>query len=268
MSDDSGNDRSQKTVAELLALHGNSADSGRRRRRAAERDENSPDQQPGISDTAPQAIIDRVHSGGAAEAATEAPAEAPAEASAEAEPEQSSGAERSAAPQQHAESESGTPQQSPARMSQQPPRQQRQPSPQPNRPSSRPDYSAPQQQPAQSPQQPPRPEAQQPSQQVQQQSPQPPQPPQPQQQNRPPKQQASQPLARPWGGRRGPLRPARRPESEPSTDQFPALGACPETAGSPDAPEGQSAAAQQQPGPQVPAGAPPAGLAKWRNRRR
>src|SRR5699024_3222639 len=137
MSDDTGNDRSQKTVAELLALHGNSADSGRRRRRAAERDENSPDQQPGISDTAPQAIIDRVHGGGVSEAATDAPAEA--------EPEQSSGAEHSAAPQQHSEPESGTPQQSPPRMSQQSSRQQRQPSPQPNRQSSRPDYSTPQQ---------------------------------------------------------------------------------------------------------------------------
>ncbi|TNC28550.1 hypothetical protein [Amycolatopsis alkalitolerans] len=66
MSRESGQDRSQKTVAELLALHGGNVEGRRRHRRAAEEDD---EQQPngaaprrarGATDTGPQAIIDRV----------------------------------------------------------------------------------------------------------------------------------------------------------------------------------------------------------------
>ncbi|RZQ64310.1 hypothetical protein [Amycolatopsis suaedae] len=62
MTDESGDQRkSQKTVAELLAQHGQTQGGGRRRRRRADDDE-TPEggRKPGISDTAPQAIIDRV----------------------------------------------------------------------------------------------------------------------------------------------------------------------------------------------------------------
>ncbi|KAA9164879.1 hypothetical protein FPZ12_006335 [Amycolatopsis acidicola] len=72
MSRESGQDRSQKTVAELLALHGGQVEGKRRHRRAADEAEEAPpaggDQQPprrgrGVSDTGPQAIIDRVRGG-------------------------------------------------------------------------------------------------------------------------------------------------------------------------------------------------------------
>jgi hypothetical protein len=75
MSRESGQDRSQKTVAELLALHGGNVEGRRRHRRAADdEDEQQPNagQNPpangaepprrarGVTDTGPQAIIDRV----------------------------------------------------------------------------------------------------------------------------------------------------------------------------------------------------------------
>jgi hypothetical protein len=75
MSRESGQDRSQKTVAELLALHGGNVEGRRRHRRAAdEEDEQQPNagqngsangtdgprRARGVTDTGPQAIIDRV----------------------------------------------------------------------------------------------------------------------------------------------------------------------------------------------------------------
>ncbi|QYN24697.1 hypothetical protein K1T34_21015 [Amycolatopsis sp. DSM 110486] len=61
----------QKTVAELLAQHGQQVEGSRRRRRRAAEDDEAPEPQPesgrraaGVSDTAPQAIIDRVTSDG------------------------------------------------------------------------------------------------------------------------------------------------------------------------------------------------------------
>ncbi|MEU8636592.1 hypothetical protein AB0C38_30860 [Amycolatopsis sp. NPDC048633] len=73
MTDQTGGDQPQKTVAELLAQHGAQVDGGsrRRRRRAAEDDDEpaTPEtppgatgshRRPGVSDTGPQAIIDRV----------------------------------------------------------------------------------------------------------------------------------------------------------------------------------------------------------------
>ncbi|HVV11108.1 hypothetical protein [Amycolatopsis sp.] len=74
MSRESGQDRSQKTVAELLALHGGQVEGKRRHRRAADEPEEAPpaggEQEPprrghGVSDTGPQAIIDRVRGGDA-----------------------------------------------------------------------------------------------------------------------------------------------------------------------------------------------------------
>ncbi len=75
MTDQTGGDQPQKTVAELLAQHGAQADGGRRRRRRAVDDDDEPatpeppgptgtHRRPGIGDTGPQAIIDRVHSEG------------------------------------------------------------------------------------------------------------------------------------------------------------------------------------------------------------
>lgn len=76
MTDQTGGDQPQKTVAELLAQHGAQVDGGnrRRRRRAAEDDDEpaTPEatgptgshRRPGVSDTGPQAIIDRVASEG------------------------------------------------------------------------------------------------------------------------------------------------------------------------------------------------------------
>lgn len=73
MTDQTGGDQPQKTVAELLAQHGAQVDGGsrRRRRRAAEDDDEvgTPDpgtttgshRRPGVSDTGSQAIIDRVN---------------------------------------------------------------------------------------------------------------------------------------------------------------------------------------------------------------
>ncbi|EHY89931.1 hypothetical protein SacazDRAFT_03048, partial [Saccharomonospora azurea NA-128] len=60
MTRESDGGRPQKTVAELLAEHGGQVGGTprRRRRRAAEDDASG--HQPGITDTAPQAIIDRV----------------------------------------------------------------------------------------------------------------------------------------------------------------------------------------------------------------
>ncbi|PXY32005.1 hypothetical protein [Prauserella muralis] len=67
MTRDSDGGRPQKTVAELLAEHGGQVGGApRRRRRRAAEDDDAP-RQPGersISDTAPQAIIDRVRSEG------------------------------------------------------------------------------------------------------------------------------------------------------------------------------------------------------------
>jgi hypothetical protein len=73
MTDQTGGDQPQKTVAELLAQHGAQVEGGsrRRRRRAAEDDDEpaTPEappgatgshRRPGVSDTGPQAIIDRV----------------------------------------------------------------------------------------------------------------------------------------------------------------------------------------------------------------
>jgi hypothetical protein len=72
MTDQTGGDQPQKTVAELLAQHGAQVDGGsrRRRRRAAEDDDEvgTPDaggtgthRRPSVSDTGSQAIIDRVN---------------------------------------------------------------------------------------------------------------------------------------------------------------------------------------------------------------
>ncbi|MEV6832515.1 hypothetical protein [Amycolatopsis sp. NPDC051102] len=72
MTDQTGGDQPQKTVAELLAQHGAQVDGGRRRRRRAADDDDEPGtpeappgatgshRRPGVSDTGPQAIIDRV----------------------------------------------------------------------------------------------------------------------------------------------------------------------------------------------------------------
>lgn len=63
MSRESGQDRSQKTVAELLALHGGNVEGRRRHRRAAEDDDQPNGSEPRrrrASETGPQAIIDRV----------------------------------------------------------------------------------------------------------------------------------------------------------------------------------------------------------------
>ncbi|GLY41050.1 hypothetical protein Amsp01_070730 [Amycolatopsis sp. NBRC 101858] len=73
MTDQTGDGQPQKTVAELLAQHGAQVDGGsrRRRRRAAEDDDEpaTPEtppgatgshRRPGVTDTGPQAIIDRV----------------------------------------------------------------------------------------------------------------------------------------------------------------------------------------------------------------
>ena len=68
MTDQTGGDQPQKTVAELLAEHGAQVDGGRRRRRRAADDDEAPEttgRRAGPSDTAPQAIIDRINSGGA-----------------------------------------------------------------------------------------------------------------------------------------------------------------------------------------------------------
>ncbi|MDS0132612.1 MULTISPECIES: hypothetical protein [unclassified Amycolatopsis] len=76
MTDQTGGDQPQKTVAELLAQHGAQVDGGRRRRRRAADDDDEPatpeappgatgsHRRPGVSDTGPQAIIDRVASEG------------------------------------------------------------------------------------------------------------------------------------------------------------------------------------------------------------
>jgi hypothetical protein len=78
MTDQTGGDQPpQKTVAELLAQHGAQVDGGRRRRRRAVDDEDEPATPeptgttgthrrpgPGLTDTGPQAIIDRVQSEG------------------------------------------------------------------------------------------------------------------------------------------------------------------------------------------------------------
>ncbi|MFF0148241.1 hypothetical protein ATK36_2868 [Amycolatopsis sulphurea] len=68
MTDQTGGDQPQKTVAELLAQHGQQVDGGRRRRRrAAEDEEEAPETGPRrsrMTDTAPQAIIDRVTADG------------------------------------------------------------------------------------------------------------------------------------------------------------------------------------------------------------
>ncbi|WP_236789800.1 hypothetical protein [Amycolatopsis sp. GM8] len=68
MSRESGQDRSQKTVAELLALHGGNTEGRRRHRRAADDEDeqqpngNEPPRRGGghATETGPQAIIDRV----------------------------------------------------------------------------------------------------------------------------------------------------------------------------------------------------------------
>ncbi|MDT7800326.1 MAG: hypothetical protein QOI78_3759 [Actinomycetota bacterium] len=74
MTDQTGDGQPQKTVAELLAQHGAQVDGGRRRRRRAADDDDEPGtpeappaapttgshRRPGVSDTGPQAIIDRV----------------------------------------------------------------------------------------------------------------------------------------------------------------------------------------------------------------
>ncbi|GAB3137868.1 hypothetical protein GCM10027258_14060 [Amycolatopsis stemonae] len=76
MTDQTGGDQPQKTVAELLAQHGAQVDGGRRRRRRAADDDDEPGtpeappgatgshRRPGVGDTGPQAIIDRVASEG------------------------------------------------------------------------------------------------------------------------------------------------------------------------------------------------------------
>ncbi|MEV6911050.1 hypothetical protein [Amycolatopsis sp. NPDC051071] len=66
MTDETESGPPQKTVAELLAQHGAQPEGGRRRRRrAADDDDEAPEpprgrRAPSVSDTAPQAIIDRV----------------------------------------------------------------------------------------------------------------------------------------------------------------------------------------------------------------
>ncbi|MFI9451146.1 hypothetical protein [Amycolatopsis sp. NPDC052450] len=66
MTDETESGRPQKTVAELLAQHGAQPEGGRRRRRRAADDEDEAPEPtrgrrtPSVSDTAPQAIIDRV----------------------------------------------------------------------------------------------------------------------------------------------------------------------------------------------------------------
>ncbi|WP_033291063.1 hypothetical protein [Amycolatopsis jejuensis] len=65
MTDQTGGDQPQKTVAELLAQHGQQVDGTRRRRRRAAEDDDEPGtRRAKISDTAPQAIIDRVTADG------------------------------------------------------------------------------------------------------------------------------------------------------------------------------------------------------------
>ncbi|CAM2880138.1 hypothetical protein SAXI111661_06220 [Saccharomonospora xinjiangensis] len=65
MTRDSDGGRPQKTVAELLAEHGGKVgDTPRRRRRRAAEDDAPGARQPGLTDTAPQAIIDRVRAEG------------------------------------------------------------------------------------------------------------------------------------------------------------------------------------------------------------
>ncbi|MFI6024044.1 hypothetical protein [Amycolatopsis magusensis] len=58
MTQDSGSEQHQKTVAELLAQHGGQGGGSRRRRRRADDEEEAPRRD--ISDTAPQAIIERI----------------------------------------------------------------------------------------------------------------------------------------------------------------------------------------------------------------
>ncbi|NIH82893.1 hypothetical protein [Amycolatopsis viridis] len=71
MSRESREDRSQKTVAELLALHGGNIEGRRRRRRAADDEDVAPEEADGprrghdVTETGPQAIIDRVRANGA-----------------------------------------------------------------------------------------------------------------------------------------------------------------------------------------------------------
>ncbi|MGK4598420.1 hypothetical protein ACSMFO_39055, partial [Amycolatopsis sp. w19] len=66
MTDETESGQPQKTVAELLAQHGAQPEGGRRRRRRAADDEGEAPEPtrgrraPSVSDTAPQAIIDRV----------------------------------------------------------------------------------------------------------------------------------------------------------------------------------------------------------------
>ena len=73
MSRESREDRSQKTVAELLALHGGNIEGRRRRRRAADDGDAAPEENGatrgshGVTETGPQAIIDRVRANGAPE---------------------------------------------------------------------------------------------------------------------------------------------------------------------------------------------------------
>ncbi|WP_410668349.1 hypothetical protein [Amycolatopsis sp. cmx-4-68] len=86
MTDQTGGDQPQKTVAELLAQHGAQVDGTRRRRRRAADDDDEPGtpetpagptgthRRPGVTDTGPQAIIDRV----AAEGPPPPPAAPPA----------------------------------------------------------------------------------------------------------------------------------------------------------------------------------------------
>ncbi|WP_027928138.1 hypothetical protein [Amycolatopsis benzoatilytica] len=73
MTDQTGGDQPQKTVAELLAQHGQQVDGGRRRRRRASDDEDEAPRRSGLTDTGPQAIIDRV----AAEGGTPPPPSRP-----------------------------------------------------------------------------------------------------------------------------------------------------------------------------------------------
>ncbi|MEV6872673.1 hypothetical protein [Amycolatopsis sp. NPDC051128] len=86
MTDQTGGDQPQKTVAELLAQHGAQVDGvRRRRRRAADDDEPATPEaatgthrRPGVSDTGPQAIIDRVAAEGTAPPPPSAPTARPA----------------------------------------------------------------------------------------------------------------------------------------------------------------------------------------------
>ncbi|MDQ0377744.1 hypothetical protein [Amycolatopsis thermophila] len=79
MSRESREDRSQKTVAELLALHGGNIEGRRRRRRAADDEDVAPEENDGprrardVTETGPQAIIDRVRANGAPPPANGAP---------------------------------------------------------------------------------------------------------------------------------------------------------------------------------------------------